>query len=81
MPLVTVTAAEGERLQIRLQKRVEKASIVQTHGFDEQGNPTLVSAFGAKVTTWPDQGVDTIASESRSYTVDADNRIVVEPAA
>jgi len=81
MPTVTVTAAEGERLNIRVQTRVEKASIVQTHGFDEQGNPAISTAYGPKVTTWPDQRIDTIASESRSYVVDADNRIVVEPAA
>jgi hypothetical protein len=80
MPTVTVTAAEGDRVNIRVQRKVEKASVVQTHGFDEHGNPSLVSSYGPKVTTWPDQRIDTIASESRSYTVDADNRIVVEPA-
>lgn len=81
MPTVTVTASEGERLNIRVQAKLEKASIIQTHGFDEQGNPALTTSYGPKVTTWPDQRIDTIASESRSYTVDADNRIVVEPAA
>lgn len=80
MPTVTVTAAEGDRIMIRLQKRTEKASIVQTQGYDETGNPALTTSYGPKVTTWPDQSIDTLASESRTYTVDADNRIVVEPA-
>lgn len=80
MPTVTVTAAEGEKLNVRLQKRTEKASIVHTQGFDENGNPAVSTAYGPKVTTWPDQSIESFASETRSYTVDADNRIVVEQA-
>ncbi|MBO4228026.1 hypothetical protein [Bradyrhizobium neotropicale] len=79
MPTVTVTAAEGEKLLVRLQKRTVKASVVTQHGFDEAGNPAVTTSLGPKVTTWPDQSIETFASESRQYTVDADNRVVVEP--
>lgn len=80
MPTVTVTAAEGERLKIRIQKRVEKATLVQAHGYDENGNHAITTAYGPKATTWPDQSIENLVSDTRSYYVDADNRIVVEAA-
>jgi hypothetical protein len=78
MPTVTVTAAEGEKITVRLQKREDKASVITTQGFDESGNPTIVQAFGPKTTTWPDQSIDNLASETRSYTVNDQNRIIIE---
>lgn len=79
MPTVTVTAAEDEKLQIRTQKRVMKTSVVQTQGFDENGEPSVVSSFGPKVATWPDVKIDHIAAESRAFEIDGETRIVVEP--
>ena len=78
MPQVTVTAPEGVKLTVRLQSKVEKASIIQTQGYDSDGNPSIVTSFGPKTTTWPDQSIDNLASEARQYTVDDTNRIVVE---
>ncbi len=78
MPIVKVEAPEGVQLRVRKQGRVEKAGVITSQGFDEHGNETLVKSFGPKVTTWPDTEIENFATETRSYTVDADNRIIVE---
>lgn len=78
MPTVSVTAAEGQKLLVRLQKRQDKASTITAQGHDADGNPTIVTSFGPKITVWPDQSLDHLASETRSYAVDDQNRIVVE---
>lgn len=78
MPIVSVTAPEGVQLRVRKQGRVEKPTTITTEGFDEHGAPALVKSFGPKVTTWPDTAIEHFATETREYTVDADNRIIVE---
>ncbi|WP_457492256.1 hypothetical protein [Tardiphaga sp. P5_C7] len=75
---VTITAAEGQVLTVRIQRANEKASVVTTQGFDADGNPTMVQSFGPKVTTWPDERLDRIVSEARTYDIDATQRLVVE---
>lgn len=80
MPTVTITAAEGEKLQVRVQKREQKASTITTQGYDSEGNPTIVHAYGPKVTTWPDANIVSFVGEARDFEVNDEVRIVVEVA-
>lgn len=80
MPQVTITAPEGVRLNVTTQKREEKVSIVTRQGYDSEGNPAILHENGPKITVWTPQTVDLIATGSRDYEVNADQRIVVEAA-
>lgn len=75
---VTVTAPEGQVLNVRIQRATEKASVVTTQGFDAEGNPAMVQAFGPKVTTWPDERLDRIVSDTRNYSLETTQRLVIE---
>jgi hypothetical protein len=75
---VTITAAEGQALSVRVQRATERASVITTQGYDAEGNQAIVQSFGPKVTTWPDERLDRIVSEPRTYSIEPTQRLVVE---
>lgn len=74
--LVKVEAPEGVTVVATVEKKTLKASVITEQGFDENGNPAIVTRHGPKQTVWEAKSTDQFATEVRTYDLAADERVV-----